>query len=276
MRDAPYLTTRRGILAAGGVSLLSSLSGCGDKQKSAKSEQTDYRSLPIPSADTLDGVWEGTDTAEVTQEVKKGGIEFGTAYGTTHIFNHIPAQKRVRTKTKGEFSQPVGFAFATKLKLDGKALEYVPSRVLMGSVEDEFLGRLKDRGIRGISERTLGEVEFSPNHGGKVATKGFTGVYTVGPFAIPVELQNGQTRTFYFSQYQLTLETFIAVWKGDDAVIYSAGGGWPAEPYSEQTNWVSVTGSGSGDGADIKLRVRLPLSRSEIKSDVIQLAESVN
>lgn len=70
-------------------------------------------------------------------------------------------------------------------------------------MKEEFIGRLQDREIFGIKERDVLGGSFSPEHGGKVASQGFGGVYSVGSFTIPVELQNGETRHFRFDQYQL-------------------------------------------------------------------------
>lgn len=261
-------TPRRRFLATAGAVVTAGLAGCSDGNSNVNGEET---SLPAPSVDTQNGVWEQADSGKITKKVDN----VGTAKGKMLTFTHQPSLEQVKEKTRGKFNQSVGIGFAAQFELDGAVISNVPLWVMASDIKESFRTRLKQRDISGIEETEPPVSGVTPSGTENANKSGFVGSYPTGEFEMDVELRGGETRTFRFLNYELPIEALFCIWK-KDGDLYAAGGVWPGEKYMQRTRWVNVTGEGVGDGADARVRVTLPFMRSEIRSDVVSLVESTS
>lgn len=259
-----YTRRKFGVIVGSGA--LVGLAGC---SRNSGSVEGGGEQLATPKVEAPPETWAKIDSGKVETRVEN----VGTAKGKILTFAHVPSREQVKRKTKGEFDRAVGLGFAGRFDLEGFLLSNLPRVTMQKDIKKEFVSQLSNRGISGVSEVEAPVRDLNPPDVDNPHVAGYQGRFSTGDFEMNVDVGKGETRTFTFENRDLRIVALVAIWKNNGS-LYVAGGAWPGEPYLQKTEWVSITGDGAGDGADAKVRVTLPMMRSKIKSDVVNLVES--
>lgn len=213
--------------------------------------------------------WEqvGKETDEFSKTVLGVGVD---GYVATRIYNDTKIRADVRKKTLGQFDEVLATFFATKINLEGYATSGVRESTIADRLNPEFEAQMSDSGIQNV--KTIDTSSPVPSDHDPLVSE-YRGTFSTPPIERDVSIPDAGTKRLVLPESDLAITGLTAVWKTDKGTAYAGGAVFPAENFVERDT-ISVTGQ-EGTGIDVTISVDLDLKPNRIRSDLVEMIESI-
>lgn len=259
-------TSRRQVLAGVGGIGAAAIAGCSRPQSGTQRSEKQV-AWPAVTAEEA-AKWSVSNTRRQQFDATRGV----RPYARTRLYEHDELQADVNEKTLGQFTQPLAMFFATHIKLEGFASMFVSPGMIADRVFADFRNEMKRNGITGIEAVSVADP--APSYDASAELAEYRGTHEIPRIAKTVTIDGAGERTIEIPSKQLSITGLAAVWKKESGRAFAAGGVFPEEDY-EATTGVSVSGDRRGDGIDLQVAIDLNIPVDELRSQIVEMAESV-